>query len=439
MSPNGDIGKMKANYKKAITKIQTVIIAVVLIVAGVAGSAIYYYYSAAPVSEELIKIGITAPLTGPLASSGKEGQEAILIAVDEWNAKGGIYVNEYNRKLKIKVFIEDNEGKPENAVANLEMLITREKIHIGVVSYGSSIAMACMELASKYGIPIVSFDAASSSLPRKFMSDPYKYRYYFKMCINATGEVVALVDALNWLTEKTFWQPKTKTVAIIAAEGAWGREADIGADLLKNAGWDVVALEYVQSGVTDFYSFLTKVQAQRPALVYVRFFEVPQGASFIKQFHEVGCNSLVIFCLCPSYADFVPSAGRENVEGLIWESLDFDPLFPAHAAFAQKVTQRFNTPTGAGHLWCYDPFNALMSCIEKAQSVGADAITQSLLALEYEGLLGLLKIQPATHEVMCDSQHLPRVTAQFQNGVSKAFFPESRATTTYVPQPWAYW
>ena len=60
-----------------------------------------------------IRIGVTAPLTGPAAESGIGLKEGMILAVEEWNAKGGIYIKEAGKKLPIKIFIEDEQSKPE--------------------------------------------------------------------------------------------------------------------------------------------------------------------------------------------------------------------------------------------------------------------------------------------------------------------------------------
>jgi len=37
-----------------------------------------------------VKIGITAPLTGPAAEAGVALKQGFILAMEEWNAKGGV-------------------------------------------------------------------------------------------------------------------------------------------------------------------------------------------------------------------------------------------------------------------------------------------------------------------------------------------------------------
>ena len=72
-----------------------------------------------------IRIGVTAPLTGPAAEAGVALKQGMMMAVEEWNAKGGIQVKEAGKKLPVKILIEDCQSKPEIGVSVGEKLITR--------------------------------------------------------------------------------------------------------------------------------------------------------------------------------------------------------------------------------------------------------------------------------------------------------------------------
>ena len=62
----------------------------------------------------MIKIAVGAPLTGPLAKQGQEVANAVRLAVDEWNAKGGLFGK------KIEVLAADDQGNPQVGVAAAE-------------------------------------------------------------------------------------------------------------------------------------------------------------------------------------------------------------------------------------------------------------------------------------------------------------------------------
>ena len=62
-------------------------------------------------AQDVIKIAAGAPLTGPLAKQGQEVANAVKLAVDEWNARGGVLGK------KIELIAADDQGNPQVGVA----------------------------------------------------------------------------------------------------------------------------------------------------------------------------------------------------------------------------------------------------------------------------------------------------------------------------------
>src|SRR5882724_9908027 len=58
-------------------------------------------------AQQVIKIAAGAPLTGPLAKQGQEVANAVKLAVEEWNKKGGVL------GMKIEVLDADDQGTPQ--------------------------------------------------------------------------------------------------------------------------------------------------------------------------------------------------------------------------------------------------------------------------------------------------------------------------------------
>src|SRR5713101_9569893 len=58
-------------------------------------------------AQPVLKIAAGAPLTGPLAKQGQEVANAVKLAVEEWNKKGGVL------GMKIEVLDADDQGTPQ--------------------------------------------------------------------------------------------------------------------------------------------------------------------------------------------------------------------------------------------------------------------------------------------------------------------------------------
>ncbi|MDZ4159993.1 MAG: ABC transporter substrate-binding protein, partial [Anaerolineaceae bacterium] len=63
---------------------------------------------AAPAKE--LKVAILAPLSGPVPTFGVATRDGALLAIEEWNAKGGVL------GMKIVPIVEDSQCTPDPAV-----------------------------------------------------------------------------------------------------------------------------------------------------------------------------------------------------------------------------------------------------------------------------------------------------------------------------------
>ena len=99
---------------------------------------------------EPIKIGALAPLSAPGAVVGGEAmREAMLIAAEELNERGGILGR------PVELIIVDTEGLPERGTAVVERLINQDGV-VGIGGgYHSSVGVAAKEVARDNGVPIV--------------------------------------------------------------------------------------------------------------------------------------------------------------------------------------------------------------------------------------------------------------------------------------------
>jgi branched-chain amino acid transport system substrate-binding protein len=86
-------------------------------------------------AQQPIRIGVLLPLTGPFAKNGIENWEAIQIARDMINERGGIN----GQKIE---FVNGDATSPAAAISETERLITKEGIKITTGSFASPLAIA---------------------------------------------------------------------------------------------------------------------------------------------------------------------------------------------------------------------------------------------------------------------------------------------------------
>jgi branched-chain amino acid transport system substrate-binding protein len=83
---------------------------------------------AAPEQEEIL-IGTPAPMTGVFAGFGEGCVYGMQAAIDDINAQGGIYMEEYGTKLPVRLVVADCESDPVKVATLAEDLVLKDKVH----------------------------------------------------------------------------------------------------------------------------------------------------------------------------------------------------------------------------------------------------------------------------------------------------------------------
>ena len=96
-------------------------------------------------AQEPIRIGVLLPFTGPLAKNGIENWEAMQIARDMINERGGVN----GRKIE---YLQGDATTPNAAISETERLITKDGIKITTGSFASPIAIAVSQAAERHNV-----------------------------------------------------------------------------------------------------------------------------------------------------------------------------------------------------------------------------------------------------------------------------------------------
>ena len=96
-------------------------------------------------AKEKLKIAVMHSVTGSLAlAGGLAGQRGSLVAIDMWNARGGI-LNKYD----IVPVEADAQSNPDVAIREAERLINVEKVPVILGIYSSAIATPLAPICEK--------------------------------------------------------------------------------------------------------------------------------------------------------------------------------------------------------------------------------------------------------------------------------------------------
>ena len=88
--------------------------------------------------------------------------------VDEVNAAGGIYVEEYGKKLLIDVKTYDDTSDMATMVRMTEKLILEDKVDLMLPSCSTAFVFAQAEITNKYGKLLISAEGGSAELSASY-------------------------------------------------------------------------------------------------------------------------------------------------------------------------------------------------------------------------------------------------------------------------------
>ena len=97
-------------------------------------------------TDKPILIGLTSDASGQFANSGASDRRGMLMAIDEFNQKGGVLGR------KIETMHIDTETTPATGSRVTERMITRNEVNFLIGALSSGVANAISQVAQKYGV-----------------------------------------------------------------------------------------------------------------------------------------------------------------------------------------------------------------------------------------------------------------------------------------------
>ncbi len=251
--------------------------ALVLVLAAV----LAFSTSAWSARQQVIKIGINAPITGDIPKVGEGSKYAAQMWLEDIEKAGGLDVG--GKKYKVELVIEDNESKAESAVKANTKMITEDEVLAIVGPQASSQAVPAGDVANNYQTPMIS---PWSTNPNTTKDRPYVFRGCFLDPFQ--GPVVA-----NFVKEQ-FGFTKAAVLFDVASDYPKGL-----AEFFKKAWEDingagsVVAYESFTTKDTDFSSQLTKIINSGAQFLFTPQY-YNEVALIVKQAHELGWKNPIV-------------------------------------------------------------------------------------------------------------------------------------------------
>lgn len=289
-----------------------------------------------------IKIGALYPLTGDLALLGEESYRGVELAVEEFNANGGID----GREIEI---VSGDAVDPDAAQAEANRLFNQENIQNIVGSYSSGVAFAASEVAERNGGLYWELGAVADNITDR--------GYQSILRTNPPASMFSVVH-INFIkdvvTEKLGKDLSELKVAIAHEDSSYGTTiADEAEKLAEEEGINIVSVQPYSSTSNDLSSVLLNIrQAEPDVLIVVSY--INDAILISRQMNELGVDVPVFIGSGGGHTmtDFQEAVG-DQAEGVL--NVDF-PQYeidrdatPGLDEFIELYEEKYGSEPRSGH------------------------------------------------------------------------------------------
>jgi branched-chain amino acid transport system substrate-binding protein len=328
---------------------------------------------AAPVSKG-IHVGDAGAFTGDAAAPCMEIFNSAQLAVDEWNARGGI------QGVKIEHIMGDDAMDPAQGV-NVAHKFVADELMYGVIGPPMShIAQATLKIYGQANLACITTAASKPELTEQ------GYTHFFR--VNARNDAHGYNSALfikNYL--------KADRVAILNEKVAYcenmAKETIAG---LKKLGITDIMQETIVGGAKDYSSVLTKVKAFKPQVLFFIATTAPDQAIGVRQAKELGIDATFFGTEgARDKKDFIAASEGAAEGAYVYHFAPDIYAVPEAADYVKKYEAKYGTLSGFGPP-AYEAMNILLTAINQAAQDGEisrEEVVQNLHQIKgYKGILG---------------------------------------------------
>src|SRR5882724_666579 len=329
---------------------------------------------AAPVAAQApIKIGevnsfsgIGAPFTGPY-------RQAVEMAVEEVNAKGGVL----GRRLE--VVFRDDKGQPAEAQKHAQELVASEKVALISGTFLSNVGLAVSDWAKQNRVLFVAAEPLTEALTWAKGHD-----HVFRVRPNT-------YEQGRMLAEKAAKLKYTKWAAIGPnyeyGKRAWETFRDRLKELRPEA--QTVGERWPALGKIDAGIEVGAILAKNPEALYVSLFG-SDWITFVREAKKRGLfDRMFVVGILLGEPEYIDPLGLEAPEGMLVTGYPwYDIAAPAHRDFVARFSKKYDKNPVLGSLVGYITYLSIVEAIRKAGSTDTDKLVAAFRGLKIDTPIG---------------------------------------------------
>ena len=376
--------------------------------------------NAAPAKDK-IRIGWVTSLSGILAGAvATTTAPAYEIWLEEVNAKGGIYVKEFGKRLPVEIIKYDDKSDVGTMTKLLEKVILEDKVDFILAPWGTAMLYASAPVANKHKYILLG-NAGGCIKLKEIMP---KMPYVFTVLNTAETQIPELAGI--------FAENKVKTVAIVYIQDLHGIEyRDMALKEFKKAGIKIVSAKSFPHGTKDLVPMLKEAKVANVD-AFVGFVYPDEAFLITGQAMEVGFNPKAFFLTVgPMLTQYRDAFTEKGVEGIMGGGAWNEKTSPGAKQLAEKLMTKYKGIEYWGQLIYYSSMQFFEKAIEEAGTLDQTKIRDIMAVKTYDTAMGPMKFDKIHFNTT-----FPGHIGQWQKGAWEIIDPgKKRTAKPEFPKP----
>jgi branched-chain amino acid transport system substrate-binding protein len=312
---------------------------------------------------EPIKIGAVIALTGPGAGLGQPERNGMLLAEKVINEKGGV------KGRPIKVLIEDDGSKPDNAKSKAERLIFDDKV---LVLLGPSLTASTGAVSAITNAEGMAELACTGLGPKIELTYKTLYHLLPPQLLNARAMLEYATKVL-----------KAKRVGVLHDTGYGQVVMNSLNSLTGEYGVEFVSVEKFEVGATDTSAQAAKVRAADPEVLFI----IATSPVPFRNAREVRITQPIVSAIGSSSYDYVRGMGEYADDIVFPEFVVGEDPAPHQRDFVKRYQQEYNALPKNYEAAGWDAVHIAAKAIETAGPNATRAEIAKAMRGSYSGTL----------------------------------------------------
>ena len=333
------------------------------------------------VQQDELRIGFVAPITGIFAQVGKDMVDGFTMYLDEVNGDFG--------GAKVRLIVEDEQGRPDAAVTKAKKLILQDRVHLITGAQLASTGYALGPVSTQERTVFIPSVAAADDLTQR---DLDKYPYMIRTGWTSSQPMHPLGQ---WACEQGY-----RRIAAIGADFAFGHESVGGFQRAFEAcGGRIIQKLWPPLGTKDFGPYLPGIKADADAIFTLML--GPMALQFPKQIAAAG-NTKPLIGGGTSYDEFILPFMGDEVIGHV-SALQYSAALdiPKNRNFVVSYRSKYGKVPSWSSATNYTTAQMIHEVMKQSNGKfpGAEAFIKQLNALKIDTIRGPVSIDDMRNPV----------------------------------------